>query len=38
VIEVRWEYYASNFLGCVQLASITILRKRTSNTVLTTVR
>jgi transcriptional regulator GlxA family with amidase domain len=25
---VRWEYYASNFLGFVQLASVTILLKR----------
>ena len=25
---IRWEYYAANFLGFVQLASITILLKR----------
>ena len=25
---IRWEYYASNFLGFVQLASITMLLKR----------
>jgi len=25
---VRWEYYAANFLGFVQLASITTLLKR----------
>lgn len=25
---VRWEYYASNFLGFVQLASITLLLKQ----------
>jgi transposase len=25
---VRWEFYAANFLGFVQLASITILLKR----------
>jgi len=25
---VRWEYYASNFLGFVQLASITMLLKQ----------
>ena len=25
---VRWEYYASNFLGFVELASITMLLKR----------
>jgi len=25
---VRWEYYAANFLGFVQLASITMLLKR----------
>jgi transposase len=25
---VRWEYYAENFLGFVQLASITMLLKR----------
>jgi hypothetical protein len=25
---VRWEYYANNFLGFVQLASITMLLKR----------
>ena len=27
-LVVRWEYYASNFLGFVELASITILLKR----------
>jgi len=25
---VRWEYYANNFLGFVQLASITMMLKR----------
>jgi len=25
---VRWEYYASNFLGFVELASVTMLLKR----------
>jgi hypothetical protein len=25
---VRWEYYTSNFLGFVELASITMLLKR----------
>jgi hypothetical protein len=25
---IRWEYYAANFLGFVQLASITMLLKR----------
>jgi len=27
-LVVRWEYYASNFLGFVELASITMLLKR----------
>jgi len=25
---VRWEYYAENFLGCVQLAVMTVLFRR----------
>jgi hypothetical protein len=25
---IRWEYYATNFLGFVQLASITMLLKQ----------